>query len=159
MTLGKYLKQLRNGSGLTLRELFVKTGLSTPYLSQLETERIKKPSADVLLKLSLVYNVTVDSLLSAAKLDKSDYLTPHPDIQAKGTLISDFFSHEDVHKMYMDEMQRSRELSKEITAVRSWLFSSFGDYGTIDQILAGKGHIETDTAVKAVIFYILNKPA
>ena len=44
----------------------VATGISNAYLSQLENDKIKKPSANVLYKLSSIYNVDLNDLLAAA---------------------------------------------------------------------------------------------
>lgn len=65
-TLGKTLKIAREKASLTLREIDQLTGISNAYLSQLENDKIKKPSASVLYKLSSVYKMELDDLLSAA---------------------------------------------------------------------------------------------
>ena len=65
-TLGKTLKSTRERVSLTLREVEVSTGISNAYLSQLENDKIKKPSASVLYKLADVYKITLDVLLLAA---------------------------------------------------------------------------------------------
>lgn len=51
---------------LTLRQVEEATGISNAYLSQLENDKIKKPSASVLYKLASIYNVALDNLLGAA---------------------------------------------------------------------------------------------
>lgn len=65
-TLGTHLKDLRTGSGLTLRQIEEATGVSNAYLSQLENDKIKKPSANVLYKLAKMYGTTIDSMLLIA---------------------------------------------------------------------------------------------
>lgn len=65
-TLGKALKSMREKIGFTLRDVDVATGISNAYLSQLENDKIKKPSANVLYKLANVYKVDLDVLLTAA---------------------------------------------------------------------------------------------
>lgn len=72
MTLGNKLKQLRDLSGLTLRQIEEATGVSNAYLSQLENDKIKKPSAQFLYKLSSIYRVDICELLYAAGLIKED---------------------------------------------------------------------------------------
>ena len=57
------LKELRIVAGITLREVEDRIGVSNAYLSQLETGKIKKPSASVLNKLAKLYNVSLDFLL------------------------------------------------------------------------------------------------
>lgn len=65
-SLGKTLKESRELMTLTLRQVEEATGISNAYLSQLENDKIKKPSANVLYKLASLYNVQLDSLLYAA---------------------------------------------------------------------------------------------
>jgi transcriptional regulator with XRE-family HTH domain len=65
-SLGQTLKDARELIPLTLRQVEEASGISNPYLSQLENNKIKKPSANVLYKLSKLYNIELNSLLAAA---------------------------------------------------------------------------------------------
>jgi transcriptional regulator with XRE-family HTH domain len=65
-TLGSILRFGRDGKGFTLREVEEATGVSNAYLSQLENDKIKKPSANVLYKLATLYGMTIEGLLQAA---------------------------------------------------------------------------------------------
>ena len=65
-TLGKVLRTIRKEKNLTLRAVQEKTGLSNAYLSQIETEKIERPSPNVLFKLSKLYNLSYEKLLSLA---------------------------------------------------------------------------------------------
>jgi transcriptional regulator with XRE-family HTH domain len=65
-SLGKTLKDSRELMSLTLRQVEEATEISNAYLSQLENDKIKKPSANVLYKLASLYNIELDSLLYAA---------------------------------------------------------------------------------------------
>lgn len=65
-SLGKTLKNARELIPFTLRQVEEAAGISNAYLSQLENDKIKKPSANVLYKLANLYNVELDSLLAAA---------------------------------------------------------------------------------------------
>jgi len=65
-SLGNTLRDSRELIRLTLRQVEEVTGISNAYLSQLENDKIKKPSANVLYKLSNIYNVELDVLLMAA---------------------------------------------------------------------------------------------
>jgi len=65
-SLGKTLKDSRELIPLTLRQVEEATGISNAYLSQLENDKIKKPSANVLYKLASIYNIELDSLLVAS---------------------------------------------------------------------------------------------
>ena len=65
-SLGQTLKDARELIPLTLRQVEEASGISNAYLSQLENNKIKKPSANVLYKLSNLYNIELNSLLAAA---------------------------------------------------------------------------------------------
>jgi len=65
-TLGATLKKLRESIPLTLRQVEDVSGISNAYLSQLENDKIKKPSANILYKLSKLYKIELNVLLSAA---------------------------------------------------------------------------------------------
>lgn len=65
-TLGQFLKSTREKKGLTLRQVESSTGVSNPYLSQLEGDKIKQPSPIWLHKLGELYGVSYATLLSLA---------------------------------------------------------------------------------------------
>lgn len=72
-SLGSTLKDARELIRLTLRQVEEATGISNAYLSQLENDKIKKPSANVLYKLASIYNIQLDTLLAAAGIiEKQD---------------------------------------------------------------------------------------
>lgn len=51
------LKEWRKLRGLSLREVEKQTGVSNPYLSQIETGKVKNPSFDVVDRLCKCYLV------------------------------------------------------------------------------------------------------
>jgi transcriptional regulator with XRE-family HTH domain len=65
-SLGKTLKDAREQATFTLKQVEEATGISNAYISQVENEKIKKPSASVLHKLATVYNIELEVLLAAA---------------------------------------------------------------------------------------------
>lgn len=71
--LGVVLADLRRAKGLSLREVQDATGnaVSNAYLSQLENQKIKKPSPNVLHRLADVYGVPYETLM-----EKAGYLLP-----------------------------------------------------------------------------------
>lgn len=69
-SLGQTLKEARELIPLTLRGVEDAVGISNAYLSQLENDKIKKPSANVLYKLSSIYKIELDELLLAAGIIK-----------------------------------------------------------------------------------------
>lgn len=62
-SLGAVLKQARDLKKLDLRTAAEMAGISNPYLSQLENDKIKKPSADILHKLATTYKIDFNYLL------------------------------------------------------------------------------------------------
>lgn len=74
-TLGATLKEYRDIMRLTLRQVEEAVGISNAYLSQLENDKIKKPCADVLYKLSCLYCVNIEVFLYAAGIIKDKPLT------------------------------------------------------------------------------------
>jgi len=64
--LAKYLRALRKASGLTLRTVQKKAGVSNAFISQLESSKVKQPSPVVLHKFALAYGVTYEALMEAA---------------------------------------------------------------------------------------------
>lgn len=74
--IGVVLADLRKAKGLSLREVQEATGgaVSNAYLSQLERQKIKKPSPNVLRSLASVYGVPYEALM-----EKAGYLLPDTD--------------------------------------------------------------------------------
>lgn len=62
-TLGIYLKNVRQAKRLTLREVEAATDISNSYLSQIENNKIKKPSPHFLYKLAEVYGISYELLM------------------------------------------------------------------------------------------------
>lgn len=71
--LGAYLKSLRTGLNMSLREVEEATGkeVSNAYLSQLETGKIAKPSPNILHSLAGVYDVSYEKLM-----ERAGYIAP-----------------------------------------------------------------------------------
>lgn len=67
-SLGSLLKENRTASSLTLREVEEITNISNAYLSQLENDKIKSPSANYLYKLAQLYKMNFEELLESANI-------------------------------------------------------------------------------------------
>ncbi|RZJ46651.1 MAG: XRE family transcriptional regulator [Brevundimonas sp.] len=74
--LGLYLKNVRAGAALSLREVEEATEreVSNAYLSQLENGKIAKPSPNVLHHLARVYGVAYSTLM-----ERAGYISPTSD--------------------------------------------------------------------------------
>jgi transcriptional regulator with XRE-family HTH domain len=71
-TLGEFLKEQRRSAQLTLRQLADQTGVSNPYLSQIE-RGLRKPSAEVLQQLAKGLRISAETLyVRAGILDPDD---------------------------------------------------------------------------------------
>ena len=62
MKLGDRLKELRNEKDITLKQLETKTGISLPYLSEIERE-VSYPTVKVLNKIASFYKLTLAELM------------------------------------------------------------------------------------------------
>jgi transcriptional regulator with XRE-family HTH domain len=67
-TLGGHLARLRTASGLSLRQVEEATNkeVSNAYLSQLENDKIAKPSPNILHALASVYKTPYEALMTKA---------------------------------------------------------------------------------------------
>jgi transcriptional regulator with XRE-family HTH domain len=71
-SLGEYLREQRSSARLTLRQLAEQTGVSNPYLSQIE-RGLRKPSAEVLQQLAKALRISAQTLyVRAGILDPDD---------------------------------------------------------------------------------------
>lgn len=68
LTLGKYLASIRNDRKMTLRDVEEATekNVSNAYLSQIENNKIKKPSPNILHTLSELYSISFEGLMTMA---------------------------------------------------------------------------------------------
>jgi transcriptional regulator with XRE-family HTH domain len=70
--LGDYLREQRVSAQLSLRQLAEQTGVSNPYLSQIE-RGLRKPSAEVLQQLAKALRVSAETLyVRAGILDPNE---------------------------------------------------------------------------------------
>lgn len=74
--IGWYVKEKRIKKGISARELSRRSGISQPYLSQLENGKNKNPSVDVLNKLAKGLGITNSTLMMiAGYIDDGDMKT------------------------------------------------------------------------------------
>ncbi|HEX6246573.1 MAG TPA: helix-turn-helix transcriptional regulator [Nocardioidaceae bacterium] len=71
-TLGDYLREQRVAAGVSLRQLAQQTGVSNPYLSQIE-RGLRRPSAEVLQQLAKALRISAETLyVRAGILDPTE---------------------------------------------------------------------------------------
>ena len=63
MKLGQKIRQLREENGFSLNGLAEEASISKAYLSQLENDVSKQPSAEILLKIASALSITIADLL------------------------------------------------------------------------------------------------
>lgn len=99
MSLGMIIRNRRREIGLTLDEVSAKTGFSKPYLSTIETGKVKNPPSDELLrKLETVLQVEPGSLRHSANLDRMP-----ADVREK-------------YEAFVSENQRLRKLVQDVAS-------------------------------------------
>jgi transcriptional regulator with XRE-family HTH domain len=88
--LGDFIRQQRERANLSLRRLADSAGISNPYLSQIE-RGIRKPSAEILKRLSRALEVSANSMYSKAGLFDEEFDSPSvlDAIDADATLTPD----------------------------------------------------------------------
>ncbi len=69
--LGEFIRQQRNQAELSVRRLSDLSGVSNPYLSQIE-RGLKKPSAEILMQIAKALSIAPPALYRAAGLLDSD---------------------------------------------------------------------------------------
>lgn len=106
--LGQYLKRQRKIRNFTLRDVERKTGISNAYLSQLENNKVFKPSPSVLQKLADCYKISYEYLLKLAGY-------PIPEIYKKiqfnqlGRIVDDLTPEEEERLLEYLQFLRSRK--------------------------------------------------
>jgi transcriptional regulator with XRE-family HTH domain len=89
MSLGSYLREIRDSQGLTLREVEklakdnkVGAEISSGYLSMLERDEVKEPSPRILFALASIYGKDyIDLMKRAGYIPKDVKLAPHTPAQ------------------------------------------------------------------------------
>jgi transcriptional regulator with XRE-family HTH domain len=114
-SLGEFIAAQRRTAQLSLRQLADQTGISNPYLSQIE-RGLRKPSAEVLLQLSKALRVSAETLyVRAGILDPED----HPATSVEMAVLADMAITErqkrvliDVYTSFVKENEKAVTTSK-----------------------------------------------
>lgn len=88
-TLGSGLREARELKNLSLRAVEQAAGISNAYLSQLENNKIRKPSPFFLHKLSKLYDISYEKLMAAAGYASLEEGTASPKSFASGVLFNE----------------------------------------------------------------------
>jgi len=88
-SLGEFLQEQRKHAQLSLRQLADRTGVSNPYLSQIE-RGLRKPSADVLQQIAKALRISSEALyVRAGLLEHYEGATTVEDAVLADTALSD----------------------------------------------------------------------
>ncbi|MDN5761891.1 MAG: helix-turn-helix domain-containing protein [Microlunatus sp.] len=99
--MGEFIAAQRRSAELSLRQLAEQTGVSNPYLSQIE-RGLRKPSAEVLQQLSKALRVSAETLyVKAGILDPTD----HPTTTVETAVLSDLAITERQKRVLIDVYQ------------------------------------------------------
>ena len=111
-TLGEFIASQRRAAELSLRQLAEQTGVSNPYLSQIE-RGLRRPSAEVLQQLSKALRVSAETLyVKAGILDPED----HPATTVETAVLSDVAITERQKRVLIDVYQSFvKENEKDVT--------------------------------------------
>ncbi|MFQ6850076.1 helix-turn-helix transcriptional regulator [Streptomyces sp. 35M1] len=83
--LGEYLREQRRAAQLSLRQLADATGVSNPYLSQIE-RGLRKPSADVLQQVAKALRISAETLyVRAGILDERE----REELETRAVVLAD----------------------------------------------------------------------
>ena len=97
-SLGEFIASQRRTAQLSLRQLAEQTGISNPYLSQIE-RGLRKPSAEVLLQLSKALRISAETLyVRAGILDPDD----HPATPVEMAVLADMAISERQKRVLID---------------------------------------------------------
>ena len=118
-SLGDFIAAQRQAAELSLRQLAEQSGVSNPYLSQIE-RGLRKPSAEVLQQLSKALRVSAATLyVRAGILDPED----HPSTTVEMAVLSDDSISErqrrvliDIYISFVKENERTRADQAEAAA-------------------------------------------
>ena len=121
-SVGDFIAAQRRAAELTLRQLAEQTGISNPYLSQIE-RGLRKPSAEVLQQLAKALRVSAESLyVRAGILDPDD----HPSTTVETAVLSDLILTErqkqvllDIYTSFVREHSAAKEHSEAAEHQRS----------------------------------------
>jgi transcriptional regulator with XRE-family HTH domain len=109
-SIGEYIREQRQRAKVSLRQLAEATGVSNPYLSQIE-RGLRKPSAEVLQQLAKALRVSAETLyVRAGILDPDDHRTTSVEMALLAdTAITERQKHVlmDVYTSFVSENERS----------------------------------------------------
>ena len=87
-SLGDYLREQRQASRLSLRQLAEQAGVSNPYLSQIE-RGLRKPSAEVLGQIAKALRISAEQLYIRAGIVSREQVPGPPERSVELAVLGD----------------------------------------------------------------------
>jgi transcriptional regulator with XRE-family HTH domain len=87
-SLGDYLREQRQASKLSLRQLAEQAGVSNPYLSQIE-RGLRKPSAEVLAQIAKALRISAEQLYIRAGIVSPEDVHRAPERSVELAILND----------------------------------------------------------------------
>lgn len=111
---GRFIRDQRTKSRLTLRKLAEKAGVSDPYLSQIE-RGLRKPSADILQAIAKGLRISAESLYVKAGMleEKRDLDTASCIMGDPGLTVRQRQVLVDIYESFNSETSRRRSKSRQ----------------------------------------------
>ncbi|MBD7985311.1 helix-turn-helix transcriptional regulator [Sporosarcina sp. Sa2YVA2] len=114
MVIGEFIKEQRLNKGFSIRKLAELSGVSHPYLSQIETGKNTKPSNDVLHKLADPLGVShFDLMVAAGYYTKEELLIRQQQEEFFNSMTSEQFDDyiEKQNEVFLIEEYRKKEFT------------------------------------------------
>ncbi|HEU5108095.1 MAG TPA: helix-turn-helix transcriptional regulator, partial [Micromonosporaceae bacterium] len=84
--IGEYIRTQRNNAKISLRQLAKRTGVSNPYLSQIE-RGLRKPSAEVLQQVAKALRISAETLYVRAGI--LDAERDRDEVETRAVILAD----------------------------------------------------------------------
>ena len=100
-SLGDYLREQRQASRLSLRQLAEQAGVSNPYLSQIE-RGLRKPSAEVLQQIARALRISAEQLYLRAGIVSPEEAPGAPERSVELAILNDPYLNERQKQSLLD---------------------------------------------------------
>ena len=100
-SLGDYLREQRQASRLSLRQLAEQAGVSNPYLSQIE-RGLRRPSAEVLQQIAKALRISAEQLYLRAGIVSPEEVAGATERSVELAILSDSYLNERQKQSLLD---------------------------------------------------------
>ena len=146
MSLGEVIRKRRTDKGLTQDQVSARVGISKPYLSNIETDKVKNPPSDAVIRnLEMALDFKRDELRSMAHLFRtpSDVRDNQEKLAAEVERLRGILTRLAAGKKMPGAGAMTRKLKSKVMAI-SGVFSAGRAVPVINKVAAGYPHHFTD---------------